>query len=929
MIVKHSYRSITRATSACCGVFATLLLGLVWSNSLLAQSREESEKNQELELVTVTGTRLRNEYAEGAYPISVIDQEAMLNSGLDSLGDFLQQVPFLTGSPLNTSTSMRGEGGGLSRGISTVEMRGLGPERTLVLLNGRRFVPGGNGASGVVDISMIPMALVERVEIFKAGASVEYGADAVAGVINIITKTQTEGVELQATGKVSSHGDAESYAVSASYGKSLEQGQFFLGTEYSNQPSLGKGERKFSSELLSVSGPENEIIPFGSSAPPQGNYRTSSGRLTLIDGASGISIDDYRPFTDNDRFNFNPYEDLLQASERFSLFAQGRYEVTSAVNVFGEAFFHHRESSQRLAPLPFFTNREENVSVSADNVYNPFNEKLTDVRRRMIEAGSRGFSQDNKAWRFVLGADGMVADWFWDVSANVARNTTDQVQTGDMFDDRLQLALGPSFIDNSGIAVCGTPEAPVPTCVPLNVFGPVGSITQEMLEYVGTDLHDTGYNKQKVFSANVTGTPWEMPAGDVGLAFGYEYRDESAADFPDPQTVLGNTTGSARSVTQGSYDSHEIYAELGLPILSDAPMAKDLSLDFGTRWVNFSNFDTEWLVEVGLHYQPVDELQFRAAYTQAFRAPNVRELFGGGSQSNPIVQDPCADFSQLDPVAIERCVAQGVPADGSFTQNGQETPVLGGGNPDLGPELADTFSIGLTYNPQWLPEFIVSVDYFNIKIKDGIHALGANNILDQCLSTGQDQFCDRIERDDEGAITQIDAQLQNIATETAKGIDLDAQYTHTGLGGGFNHRLLLSYIGERDLVAFIGADPFVGAGQYDMDTYGAIPRWRGQYSLSWNHGPWQLGYQAQWIGSLEESGGELYPGTVNKIAGQIYQDLFAGYTFNQTAAVMAGIDNITNKTPPFFANADEANTDVSTYRLFGTTFWLRMNFWLL
>jgi outer membrane receptor protein involved in Fe transport len=419
-----------------------------------------------------------------------------------------------------------------------------------------------------------------------------------------------------------------------------------------------------------------------------------------------------------------------------------------------------------------------------------------------------------------------------------------------------------------------------------------------------------------------------MPAGPVGLAFGYEYRDESAADFPDPQTVLGNTTGSARSATKGSYHSHEAYAELGLPILTDSPFAKDLSLDFGTRWVNFSNFDTEWLVEVGVHFQPVAGLQFRSAYTEAFRAPNVRELFGGMSQSNPIVEDPCADYSRLDYAAVERCVDQGVPADGSFKQNGQETPVVGGGNPDLGPELADTFSIGLTYNPRWLPGLEISLDYFNVKISNGIHALGANNILDQCLSTGQAQFCDRIERNEAGGISRVSAQLQNIATETAKGIDLDAHYTHQGWGGDFDHRVLASYIGERNLVAFTGAEPFAGAGEYDMDTYGSIPHWRGHYSLAWTRGRLQVGYQAQWIGSLEESGGELYPDTVNHIPGRIYQDVFASYTFPQGAEVTAGIDNFTHRTPPFFANADEANTDVSTYRLYGTMFWLRMKFLL-
>lgn len=907
-----------------CLAGVAVLLGILWATPVSAQ---KPDAETELELVTVTGTRLRNAYAEGAFPLSVMGREAIENSGLESLGDFLQEVPFLTGSPLNSSTSARGEGGGLSRGISTVELRGLGPERTLVLLNGRRFVPGGNGASGVVDISMLPLAIVERVEIFKSGASVEYGADAVAGVINIITKNHTEGLELQALGSITSRGDAERYALSAAYGKDTGRGQYFLAAEFSDQPSLGKGERSWSREVLSVSGPDNEIISFGSSAPPAGNHRTSLGRVTLRNGAAGTSVADFRPFTDADRFNYNAFEDLLQASERLSLFAQGSLEVSPAFTMFGEAFYHQRESSQQLAPLPFFTNREIDVAVSADNVYNPFSETITDARRRLVEAGPRGFSQDNEAWRFVLGADGQLgATWYWDTSVNVARNETDQLQSGDLLDSQLRLALGPSFFDDTGTAVCGTPAAPIAGCVPLNIFGPVGSITPEMLQFVGTDLQDTGYNDQKVFSANLSGNPWELPAGPVGLAFGYEYRDESAADVPDPQTVLGNTTGSARAITRGSYQSHEAYAEIGIPLLTDAAMAKDLSLDFGTRWVDFSNFETEWVVEAGIQYQPVDEWRFRASYTEAFRAPNVRELFGGVSQSNPIVEDPCADFSRLGPAEIGRCVAQRVPGDGSFSQNGQETPVTGGGNPELGPELAETFNLGFTWTPLFLEGLSISVDYFDIAIDNGIAALSANSILEQCIYNGQVESCERIERNGEGSITAVQAELQNLATESTRGIDLDASLAHPGFGGDFSHRLLLSYIAERDIVAFDGADTLAAAGEYVQGSIGAIPRWRGQYSLGWDHASWHLGYQAQWIGSLDERGGELFPGTVNRVSGQVYQDVFAGYDFSDSFAINAGVDNVTDETPPFFANADEANTDVSTYRLYGTTFWLRLNF---
>jgi outer membrane receptor protein involved in Fe transport len=315
----------------------------------------------------------------------------------------------------------------------------------------------------------------------------------------------------------------------------------------------------------------------------------------------------------------------------------------------------------------------------------------------------------------------------------------------------------------------------------------------------------------------------------------------------------------------------------------------------------------------------------RATYSSAFRAPNVRELFGGFAQSNPIIEDPCADFSQLSPVQIERCVAQGVPPDGSFNQNGEETPVLGGGNPALGPELSDSFSLGMTYTPGDIPGMTINLDYYDIKIENGILALGANTILDQCLQTGDPAFCDRIERAESGAIRRVSAQLQNLASETARGVDAELLYAYDALGGNFDHRLRASYVAERNLVAFPGAEPFSGAGDFDQDNFGAIPRWRANYNLTWATGDWRFGYEAQWIGALEESGGELFPGTVNEISGRLYHDLFASYIFNENFEATLGIDNVTDEDPPFFANADEANTDVATYPLLGTVYWLRLN----
>jgi len=883
-----------------------------------------------LDNITVTGTRLRMDMPDGAYPLTVIDRQQLETSGQQFLGEFLQQLPFMAGSPLNTSTGARGEGGGLSRGIASIELRGLGAQRTLVLVNGRRFVPGGNGASGIVDLNMIPMAAVDRVEIFKSGASVEYGADAVAGVVNIITRLHTDGLELNAQGLSSSRGDGESVQLSMVFGQQRERWQYFLGAEYVDQTSVGKGDRAFSERRLSFSGADNTPVFDGSSAPPQGNFRTSLGRLTLIDGEDGNDISDFRPWigdnTDpnSDRFNFNPFEDLQQPAARLTLFAQTRHSFSPALNVFAEAFYHQRDSRTRLAPLPFFTNREQDVAVSASNVFNPFGETLTDVRRRLVEGGPRDFVQDNEAWRFVLGAGGLLGGWFWDASLTRGRNTVEQLQIGDLLDSRLRAALGPSFIDASGNPVCGSAADPINGCVPLNLFGGLGSITPEMLAYVGADLQDRGFNEQTVASANISGGLLELPAGRMKMALGFEYREEQAADVPDAQTVLGNTSGSARAITVGRFDSSEAYLELGVPLLRDLPWARSLTLDLGTRLVDFSNFGSKTVLEAGVYWTPIESVRLRAAWSQAFRAPNVGELFGGFTQSNPIVTDPCADFSTLSTIEIERCVAQGVPADGSFSQNGEETPELSGGNFNLNAEQAEVITAGVTWLPPSLPGLELSLDYYSIDIENGIAGLGANTILEQCLNTGAAAFCERINRAEDGRIINVQAQLQNLAAETAKGLDLDVRYAYDALGGSVSHRALVSHVLERDLLAFPGADPFVGAGGFDQDNFGAIPKWQGNYRLGWRSGAWTAGYELQWIGAIEETGGEVFPGTVNRVGHTLYHDVYLGYELPSRTALMLGVDNLFDDQPPLLVNADEGNTDVSTYRLLGTTFWLRL-----
>ena len=886
----------------------------------------DDDRPLELNALEVTGTHLARE--EAVDPIVAFDRQAISDSGYSTLGSFLQALPMMSGSPLSTSANQRGSGGGLSRGIESVELRGLGPQRTLVLLNGRRMLAGGNGAAGIVDLASLPVAMIERVEVLTTSAAVAYGADAIAGVVNVMTRQTVQATELTARYEQSERGDGEVLNLAAVSGARLGRTQLNAGVTFRDQAAVGRGDREFSSRWLTVSGADNRIVPTGSSAPPNGRYRTSSGNVTLIEGEDGDRPEDFRPFIndgpDTDRFNFNPYEDLIQDSRRLSAFATLRHDFSPTLALSAELLFQQRDSDTQIAPLPFFTNRLNGVSVSADNLYNPFDEDITDARRRLIEAGPRRFSQDNALWIVAIGMDGFQGPWHWQSHLQHGRNSVRQTQTGDLLRDRVAVALGPSF-DDAGVARCGTPGDVVPDCVPLNLFGGPGSLTPDMLEWAGlTDLVDRQSNEETLFSVKANREGWQLPGGPIGLAVGLDWRSTDAEDRPDAQTRAGNTTGAARQTTRGGFDSRAFFGELGLPLLSNRRAARALDLTLGARWVDYSNFDAEAVFDLALQYQPNETVTLRAGYGEAFRAPTVGELFGGATESNPIIEDPCADFAALTQAQVDRCVAQGVPADGSFNQTGNEVPAIGGGNTQLRPEHADTLTAGLVIRPERLPGLRVSLDYYDIDIRDGVAALGASTLLEQCVATGNPAFCNRIQRNADGSIASIQSNLQNTASETARGVDLDMSLQTDGAFGTLTQRLLLSRTLERSLQAFDGAQPLVGVGRYDADAIGVIPAWKGRYTLSWGQRQWFAGYSLEWIDAVEDQGGDLAPGTSFGVGSRLYHDLHAGVRHREGWVVTIGLDNLTDENPPFIPNGGELNTDETTYRLLGRGYWMRL-----
>ncbi len=648
---------------------------------------DTSRKRTAEEEIVVTGSRIRRKDLTTPAPITVINKEQVVASGKVSIGDFLQSLPE-QGNAINTQVNNGGNG------ATRVSLRGLGTARTLVLLNGRRFVPGGNGANDSVDLNSIPTAAIERIEILKDGASAVYGSDAIGGVVNIITRKRG-GTELSAFSGTSRYGDGTIYDLGATTGASGDRGSFIFSGGYYKQQPVFAGGREFSAIPVAYDGvgtrtlskkpgtysqgsgtvPAGTIVlspcksvPAGtpcvgrSNLPNTGNdpkiaafnqliqtYPTTS--TFIRDPSSPLG---WRPFTNaslpadgGDGYNFQPENYLVTPAQRISLYSAGDARIASFARGYFEATYVNRRSNQLLAAEPLLTD-SESVKVTFDNIYNPFGIDLTAVRRRLLEFSNRTFNQDISTFRVVAGVDGTLPDdagplrgWFWDVSLNYGRTEGTQVKQGNLNKAFLQQALGPSYTDAAG-PHCGVVGAPIAGCVPLNLFGGAGSITQDQIQPLTFTGTLRGTNQMTAVQFNTSGELFRTFADrPAGLAAGYEYRFLAGENIPDPLTVAGLTTGNKSDVTRGQYYVNEGYAELSVPVVSHLPFAEDVEATAAARLSNYSSFGGRVTYKFGGRWRLIQDFTVRGTFSTGFRAPSTSDLFGGQADSFPPVSDPC------------------------------------------------------------------------------------------------------------------------------------------------------------------------------------------------------------------------------------------------------------------------------------------------
>jgi iron complex outermembrane receptor protein len=897
-----------------------------------------AQDEQLVEEVLITGSRIRRPDLEAVSPFTSIGAEEFKLSGTINIEQKLNELP-------STLPSFGSGSNNPGDGTARVDLRGLGARRTLVLVNGRRWIPATQ--TGIVDLNSIPGSLIKRVDVVTGGASAVYGSDALAGVVNFQMIDDFEGVEISGLYDITTENDAEKYNIDMTIGGNFADGRgnAVLFGSYSKRESLLAGERDYSSVALSDQTDANGnpvLVPGGSSGLP--GTRVFGGPALASGGTVGTFDPDGtgRNFIDpDDRFNYAPDNYLQLPQERYMISAFAHYDVNEHARVYTELAFSRNEVPQELAPTPAFTTVEINPNsaffdqasrdaFNANTEANGGNQYF--VGRRMVENGSRQSIDTREAFRVLIGIDGAIND-NWGYDAYYSKAILDR-QTSLNNDVSASRFIQGVLTNDAGTA-CQDPSG---GCVPINIFG-ADNISQEAVDYVNIGATNNTNIEQEVFQATVNGDLFSIPTADypVSVVVGYEQREDESTFRPDTFLSTGDVLGFlAGDKTEGSYDVQEVFGEVSIPLLSDKPFAQDLTLWGAYRYSDYSNIGGVDSFATAINWSPIESLKFRTGYQEAVRAPNVSELFQGQSNGFPGASDPCSAGGFTGETDVATCVATGLSPGqvGNFNQANSQIEGTFGGNPDLTEETAETFTVGFVWTP--IDSLDITVDYYDIEIEDAISVLGGTlgNVLDLCYNNIKDvgsDYCQAITRRSDGNVGNVSVLNANIGTIETAGVDLNVYYSTDfgfGLGGNgstLNINFNSTYLDKMDVtpVADLPNRVDVCAGSFGNTCGSPLPEIQWNTRATWNTGSWTFSGLVRYIGEsdddqIENSGitsGDLAAPSIDSL---VYVDLTMAYAFDQGLNVSVGASNIFDEEPTEIGDsAEQANTFPSTYPLFG------------
>lgn len=922
-------------------------------------------------VIVVTGSRIARPELTASIPVAVVSAQSIQNKGQTNALDAIRDIP-IAGQSLDKSASNFSN---FDNGISTVNLRNLGTSRTLVLINGRRSV--GTPGDSAVDLNNIAPDMIDHIEIATGGTSAVYGSDAVAGVVNIILKKQLDGVQLHLQGGISGRGDAGNELAAITGGKTFadDRGHVIANFTYTNDEPVFARNRAYS----------RIDVPNKSSYAAQGLFDTggspvfspAAGTTYTFNTANAVKLYEGSGI---DGYNRNGDRLLTTPSERYLGSIQADYEFSPAVKLFGEFTYTKTKVRSIIEPLAV-----DDQGTQGQTVYNfdgspfsgiPVTNPLVPVairdaaigngsdaiyfRRRSNGIFDRSADSDRKYWRGVVGLRGDIGSkWTYEAyyeRSRVKDHTTAEAIMANNYGAALQATTV------NGQVVCADPAARAAGCVPINIFG-FNTVTPAMVKWLSTytgqgalvpgatpgdtvvnDLKRTG--TQDVAAINLAGPLFDLPAGAVQIAVGAEYHREKSVQIYDPFTQAGWSSAQQAANTVGKYDSKEVYGEINVPLLRDVPLAKELSLEAAARYADYSTVGGFVSYKFGGAYAPSSDIRFRAVYARAVRAPNVNELYSGKANTAPAVVDPCDqnggngdDPIEGGPLPLPAACAA-IPGIANYLQThptfayslAQIQTINGtiGGNLALDAESTNTFTAGATVTPSFLRGFDLSVDYYQIKVKNAITQVDFQDSVTQCVETGDPNFCSNVTRDPAtGIIKSVDAIFLNGASYKVAGIDTQMHYMFKPQVFGPDERVDLSVFWnhkfKQDKTPFAGA--FVSHQLGEADIYSTSQNigtgFKDQvtFNASYQIGPATLAYTFRYFSPVVTSTDG------DRIPAYTYHDLQAKFAAGEDRnyEFYVGVINLLDKQPPVVSDLANqwpgTNTVASTYDLLGRRFY--------
>ncbi len=942
-----------------------LVVGVGGTTTPAAFAQEAGAQATNLDRIVVTGSRIKRAEVEAAQPIQVISREEIEATGLTSTQELLNGITASDGGGLSTTTTQTNG----SDGSQQVSLRGLGANRTLILVDGKRWAVD---LDATTDLSTIPLAIIERVEVLKDGASAIYGSDAIAGVINLITRRDYEGAQLGVYTGQTSIGDGARRAYDLTIGATGARSSGVISLSHSSQEEIMAADRTISRvpyygcEALANHPNYNNGATYegffgsycGSGFPAYGRFQggaLGSNGVTLIPGRPGTSPSDFTSFTNSARYNHAPVNYLQQPSKRSNIFASGSFDITDNVSAYARANYTKRTSTQQLAEVPLTMNTsgaqgpQWRIPIDINNVFNPFGQTINQSGFRMVAAGPRSPSYDYDIFSTLAGLQGSFefADrmFDWDVFAQYNDGQYDSTGTGYINLFNLQRALGPSFRDSAGILRCGTPGAVITGCVPFNIFGGpdlglgAGVISQAeydaMLNYVRYTQVSTSGNTTFNYGATMSGEIAQLPGGTLGFAVGFEHRKDDAFNQPDTLVAGGGSSDNYAEATRGSVVVDDLFLELVAPLVSGVTGFQELELSGAVRKSDYSangfvgsnsvspDIGSPTTQKYSLRWKVYDDLLIRASWGETFRAPSVNDLFSGGRESFPQAADPCrtGSWASLSAAAQARCVAAGVPAGGAADTRTQLRSLLGGNPYSLRPEFGENLGVGFVYSPSWFSGFDLAVDYWRVDLNDAIVTRSATGILAGCYTNGdQPEYCAFVERTPDGLISTVRTAGFNVSTLRSEGIDFGVNYRiDTGYGLlRFKWDTTYNMKTETNGVDYVGQ--YTGAPNWEYRS-NLLTTWtKGDFDVSWTMRYMSEQTEECWIHCFANGSAtaeDVYFGDagLNRAGSVTYHDIQVGWKAPWNARVSLGARNVFGKEPPIlqyesFAHSFDAGYDI-------------------